>query len=247
MPEPELLVLTPSRSEPSPQTRLAFALNMDGLPWRWISVVGRPVDVARNELAAIALREGSPESLCLWIDDDCYWSPGTIPLLVQVLRHVGTEVVTALFGPRVPFATPLCMMRLHDTSSAPREGRDYIAGQVIPIESAGMNFVLHRTALLSAIGPEPFTPLRDSLGEDHSFFERLRTAGARVSLATGIAVAHCDGELAFLPGRRPFQIVDNKLVPWRPELSDTEVDALFDGVDAVRSYGPNVDRCKPQA
>jgi hypothetical protein len=241
MAQPQLLVLTPSRAQPSAQTRLAFERNMDGLAFRWLNVAGAPVDEARNELAAMALREPA-DSLCLWIDDDCYWSPGTIPLLMRVLQQVDADVVTALFGPRVPFATPLCMMRLRDTSSAPREGRDYVAGQVIGIESASMNFVLHRAALLSIVGPQPFTPLQNSLGEDHSFFERLKNIGVRTALATGIAVAHCDGEFAFLPGRRPFQVVNNELVPWRADLSDAEVDAQFDGVDVLRSYGPNVDR-----
>jgi hypothetical protein len=242
MADSDLLVLMPRRSEISPQTRLALLQNMDGLPFRMLEETGRPVDEARNALAARALEACGSDTLCLWIDDDCYWCAGTVELLISTFRkHADVDVLTAYFGPRAPFATPLCLLRPNDVTSAPREGRDFRVGEIVPIASASMNCVLHRAALLREAGPEPFSPLPGSLGEDHSFFERLRALGRRTALATGIVVAHCEGDLAFVPGRRPFCVVDNRLQLTDDPRSDAEIAAAYAGRNLRRSYGPAVD------
>jgi hypothetical protein len=104
-----------------------------------------------------------------------------------------------------------------------------------------MNFVLHRAGLLRELGPAPFTPLPDSLGEDHSFFERLRFAGRNAALATGIVVAHCEGDLAFVPGRRPLHVIDNTLALAPDPRSDADIATAYAGRNLRRSYGPSVD------
>ena len=104
-----------------------------------------------------------------------------------------------------------------------------------------MNFVLHRAELLRELGPSPFTPLPGSLGEDHSFFERVRAAGRHAALATGIVVAHCEGDLAFVPGRRPLRVLGNTLAATDDPRSDAEIAAEYAGRNLRRSYGPNVD------
>ena len=104
-----------------------------------------------------------------------------------------------------------------------------------------MNFVLHRAELLHALGPAPFTPLPGSLGEDHSFFERVRAAGRRAALASGIVVAHCEGDLAFVPGRRPLRVLDNTLAVADDPRTDAEIAAEYAGRNLRRSYGPAVD------
>jgi hypothetical protein len=238
---PSLLVLMPRRAEITPQTALALSENMDGLGFRVIEEVGRPVDEARNALVQRALA-APPDTLCLWIDDDCYWCGGTVELMVSTLaKNESLDVLTAYFGPRAPFSTPLCLMRPNDKTSAPREGRDFQLGQVMPIASASMNFVLHRAELLHELGPDPFTPLPGSLGEDHSFFERVRAAGRRAALATGIVVAHCEGDLAFVPARRPLRVVNNTLASAEDPRSDAEIAAEYHGRNLRRSYGPGVD------
>jgi hypothetical protein len=244
---PPLFVLMPVRDEPSKATSLALERNMDGLAFRLLAETGRPVDEARNALAgrALALAE-SPGDPCLWIDDDCYWCPGTVALMLDLFsRHPEIDVLSAYFGPRAPFSTPLCLMRANDVASAPREKRDFQLGEIVPIASASMNFVLHRVALLKELGARPFAPLPGSLGEDHSFFERVRSLGRRAALASGIVVAHCDGDLAFVPGRRPLRIVDNRLELAHDARSDEEISAAYAGVNLRRSYGPAVDALVP--
>jgi hypothetical protein len=243
-----LFVLTPSRcTDIAPQTALSFTANMGELYWKWLRVVGKGVAEARNELAQQVSALANDDDLCLWIDDDCYWPPGAIQLMIDAFTQLkSVDVLTALFGPRVPFATPLCVTRANDPASAPRAGRDYVAGQVIKIASASVNFVLHNGALLRRIGPEPFTPIPGSLGEDHSFFERLRPAGLTAALATGIAVAHCEGDLAFLPGQRPFVVINNELVPYRPDVPDHVIDTWFPSQSNIRSYGRAVDSLRAQ-
>ena len=219
----QLLVLMPRRAGITPQTTLALAENMDGLDFALLEEVGRPVDHARNALSQRALAQSAPDALCLWIDDDCYWCAGTVALMLSTLKkNENVDVLTAYFGPRAPFSTPLCLMRPNDIASAPREGRDFQFGQVVPIASASMNFVLHRAELLHELGPEPFTPLPGSLGEDHSFFERVRAAGRRAALASGIVVAHCEGDLAFVPARRPLRVVGNTLAATDDPRTDAE-------------------------
>jgi hypothetical protein len=238
---PLLLVLMPRRAAMTPQTALALAENMDGLGFRLLEEVGLPIDAARNALAQRALAAPSG-ALCLWIDDDCYWCGGTVELMVATLqKNGGLDVLTAYFGPRAPFSTPLCLMRPNDKASAPREGRDFRFGQIVPIASASMNFVLHRAELLHELGPAPFTPLPGSLGEDHSFFERIRAAGRRAALASGIVVAHCEGDLAFVPGRRPLRVLDNTLAVADDPRTDAEIAAAYAGRNLRRSYGPAVD------
>jgi hypothetical protein len=238
---PGLFILQPTREQISAETALSFERNMDGIPHTMLRVTGRPVDEARNELAASVLARAQPNTLCLWIDDDCYWGSGTISVMLQTFMSRDFDVLCAYFGPRAPFSTPLCLLRPNDIASAPREGRDFSLGQVIPIASASMNFVLHRAALLERLGPAPFTPHEGSLGEDHSFFERVRASGARAALASGIVVAHCEDGLAFVPGRRPFEVVDNKLRPALTDLSDAEIAAKYANRNVRRSYGPAVD------
>jgi hypothetical protein len=239
---PQLLVLMPRRAGMTSQTALALAQNMDGLEFVFREEVGRPVDDARNALAERALAESSSDTMCLWVDDDCYWCEGTVALMLATLqKNENLDVLTAYFGPRAPFSTPLCLLRANDVTSAPREGRDFQLGQVVPIASASMNFVLHRAELLRDIGPAPFTPLPGSLGEDHSFFERVRAAGRRAALATGIVVAHCEGELAFVPARRPLRVLGNNLAATDDRRTDAEIAAEYAGRNLRRSYGPNVD------
>lgn len=225
----------------TPQTALALAENMDGLGFTLFEEIGRPIDEARNALAQRALA-APPNAPCLWIDDDCYWCAGTVALMLATLeKNAGADVLCAYFGPRAPFSTPLCLMRPNDKGSAPREGRDFQFGQVIRIASASMNFVLHRAELLHELGPEPFTPHAGSLGEDHSFFERVRAAGRHAALASGIVVAHCEGDLAFVPGRRPLRVAGNALAAADDPRTDAEIAAEYSGRNLRRSYGPAVD------
>jgi hypothetical protein len=238
----QLLVLMPRRAETTPQTTLALAENMDLLAFALLEEAGRPVDEARNALAQRALAESAPDALCLWIDDDCYWCAGTVALMLATLKkNENVDVLCAYFGPRAPFSTPLCLTRPNDKSSAPREGRDFQFGQIVPIASASMNFVLHRASLLRELDASPFTPLPGSLGEDHSFFERVRIAGRRAALASGIVVAHCEGDLAFVPGRRPLRVLGNTLAATDDPRTDAEIAAEYAGRNLRRSYGPGVD------
>lgn len=241
-----ILVLQPTRGEIGPETALSLQANMDGVPHQVLRVTGEPVDEARNRLAEMARAQAQPHALCLWIDDDCYWCAGSVTLMLQTFMQREIDVLCGYFGPRAPFSTPLCLTRANDIASAPREGRDFQLGQVIPVASASMNFVLHRVSLFERLGPAPFTPLPDSLGEDHSFFERLRAVGGRAEVATGIVVAHCENGLAFVPGRRPFQVIDNRLVPALTELSDAEINARYANRNLRRSYGPAVDALQRQ-
>jgi hypothetical protein len=231
------------RANPSPQTALALAQNMDELPYQSLCERGLPIDEARNRLAQRVLDEVAPadDALCLWIDDDSYWCSGTVELMIATLAKSQVDVLTAYFGPRAPFSTPLCMLRPNDLASAPREGSDFRLGEIVPIASASMNFVMHRASLLRTLGADPFALLPGSLGEDHSFFERLRQRSARVALASGIVIAHCEGDLAFVPARRPLRVVDNRLAWADDPRSDAEIAAEYEGRNLRRSYGPNVD------
>lgn len=219
--EPCVIILMPSRGQICYETYLALANNMDDVKHVLCTIGRRPIVQARNELAAEALRfakeHAEHEWFALWLDDDAWFTPGTVRTMVNAMRDVPS--IDALFGNfcgRGPFANPVAYRKARDGNSFPREGVDCQHGDLIEIDEAGFHFVLMRTSLLERLGPNPFDIPADALPtdtEDFAFCRRAKKAGARLVVGMGLPIVHVDPRdgSAYFPGMPTAQMVENSV------------------------------------
>lgn len=238
---PEVIVLMPVRDNVRPETQIALSCNLS-LHFRLVTVVGEPVDIARNRLADIAKK--STSKWVVWIDADCWFEPGTVETMIRVLdERPSISVLAAYSSIRWPFCPPQACSGIGNGDIWP-----VLPGSLVPIESSGMTLIAHGRSLFDRLGDEPFTPGADYT-EDMAFFRRVKAIGEKAMLIhSGSAVAHIDDDgTAYFPGMPPARIVGNR---W--EIADhrtqDEIVADYDrrlavrrATRDVRSYGPAVD------
>ncbi len=80
---------------------------MDGFEGPVLSVVGKPVDQAPNELAARARVAGTDAEMVLWIDDDAWWPAGTVAKLADDLARLPESIVMGSFCRRQEYDGPV--------------------------------------------------------------------------------------------------------------------------------------------
>ena len=245
-----LIIALPSRVRPSKDTAQALRDNLGPVQATILQCIGKPVDVARNQLAAEILEvAGDSNPYVLWLDDDAWFSEGTVQIILDILRaRQDISLVTAHCGPRVPFSTPFGHMRDDDGHSPPRWKVDFELGDLVPIALGSMHFVMHRANLLRAVGPSPFALVKRppdlarkfKPGEDHEFYRRVRAVGGLCVMASGVVVAHCENDVAFMPWMRPCRIRNNDVEVIPDERTDEEIALAYASVGR-RSYGTALD------
>jgi len=236
---------------------MALANNLGSIVHELVSVVGKPVIDARNELARRALARGA--EFTLWLDDDAFFEPGSVERLLATMRDApAIDMLAAFACDRRPFCSPNAF-RLHDDRyvalverstpapfALPAWAPRYSIGEIVPIDACAFHAVLMRTALLERVGPDPFALSHDSgYGEDFQFCRRARASGALLAVDTGAPVAHIESEsgLAFLPYKPPGRILANRFTVVPDSRSAVEIAAPWRERDirAGRSYGPALD------
>ena len=222
-----VLVLMPTRGTISYETCLALDANMGGVQHRKLIVARKPVAEARNDLARFALEaiergdlfEFVPrEYFCLWVDDDAWWPPDVVPMMLRAMRELpGIDALFGKFGPRLPFSKIYAWRDADDPESFPKENVDCKPADIVQIESAGFHFVMMRLSLLRRVGPNPFDILKNdngqAMGEDSSFCARAIAAGAKLGVGMGFPVLHIDpiDGAAYVPGM-PAMMMDGNNV-----------------------------------
>lgn len=232
-----VIVATPLRSEEdaTPEYRDAIASNIE-LPHTVLAVVGKPVDVARDELAIMAqqtareLRAGNTgmRVFVAWIDDDSWWPRGTLGRLVSTLKaRSDLQIVCGYYGKRVPCSVANVShwpKGVPHTGHLPNPLRERKPEYLVPVVLAGMNLVVHPVELLDALGPNPFTLDGTPCGsEDGAFFHRAQAIGAKAVMDIAAVVAHCDSGVAYIPNVRPGRIVDGEFVTIPDDRTDDEI------------------------
>jgi hypothetical protein len=227
----DAVVCMPTRGSVTIETHQALTSHTDGVRIVFASVARKPVDVARNELAAAVLemRKAADVEFVLWIDDDAWWPAGTIARMLDAMRtHREIDVLAGFCCRREAHMAPIARRRIEDQNSYPKPGVDCTMGDLVEVEAVPFHFVAMRAAALERIGPDPFT-VTPPWPEDFSFCIRARAAGARIFVATGAPIAQIDRDgNAFIPGAPALRVVNGQLAA-----------AVFTGEN--RSYGPAVD------
>lgn len=229
---PAIVCLMPTRGKVTIETVQSLSRN-DGMAITMRTVARKGIVEARNSLWNMAKETISSPTVhplggwfVLWVDDDAFWRPGTIATAIDTLqRNSQIDLLAGWFGPRAPQSAPT--VRFQD-ESWPRPSKDCEFGDVIEVYRTGFHFVLHRSDLINELPEKPFTLVRED-GEDTAFCARMREAGKRMFVHTGLDVAHIgDNGLAYLPGQPEMQVVNGQLQPVEQPIT--------------RSYGPEMDQ-----
>lgn len=241
IPGPAIMALLPTRGRVTIET--VFALSrFDGIPHFKLPISRMGVTEARNSLAETALAlpgvaEIDPKAgwYCLWIDDDAYWKPGTIALLLRALgANPQIDILAGWFSGRSTLSAPKATYADGTWPRPSQEGSTCEFGDIVEVDSIGFHFVLHKLDVLEKLGPKPFSPAEGpaALTEDAQFCANAKAKGLRIYTHTGAPVAHVDDEgYAYLPGEPRMKISGGNLV----KLGEDR-----------RSYGPDVDRVVAQ-
>lgn len=185
-----------------------------------LTEVGRPVVAARNSLAARALEVAMPDEYIVWIDDDAFWSLGTLERMVSVMdRCSEIDVLAGYFGGRDHFSPAFAWRDFNTGNPWSNEnsfvdpGRNCGIGEVVVIQKTGLHFVLMRRGALERVGTAPFTLITQDWCEDFSFMFRALHAGLRVFVDTASFIAHIgDDGAVYLVGHPRGRIVNGNLV-----------------------------------
>ena len=211
-----VLVLMPTRGTISVETYHSLQRGFANIPHVIAAGARKDIVTARNLLAKMAvdaisknpIRQPVRETFALWVDDDAWWAPETVSVMLQAMQQLPMlDALFGKFGTRMPGSKVLAWRDRDDMESFAREFVDCKQGEVVPIERAGFHFVLMRLRLLQKLGPDPFTPPTDESGtfvqgEDMAFCDRAIDAGAKLAVGMGMPIVHVDPRdgAGYLPG-----------------------------------------------
>ena len=212
-----MIVCMPTRGSISVETFSAALRNgYADLPIVPLISSRKAIDVARNELAAMAralierpaaLPWQPTELLVFWHDDDAFWTPDSVRRAVQYLQAAPQiDLLAGNFCAREPFCA---------ASGIPSPGVPCDPDEgAVQIVVTGFHWVMHRASVLKRIGPDPFSVI-GNLSEDFSFCKRANAAGIRMFCARDIVIPHVDADtgLAYLPGQAAWQSNGTSLIP----------------------------------
>lgn len=231
------------------------ALDDNAGPHLLLTVTGKPVDEARNELAERVLSLNPVPEFVVWIDDDAWWLPGAVERLIEPMRSVpNLAMVSGAFCARIPNSPTRAYRRAGDPFSSVVLGRGCGGRDVVLIEECGLHACAVRTSALRALGDRPFAIT--NVSEDLAFCRRLRDRGFTIGCAIGVTFAHieADAGIAFVPDSGPVEIIEGQkrdLTPdefaRRLQRANIQVtmtdkgDGHAEARVAARSYGPKLD------
>lgn len=236
----------PVRDEVTPLTAYALANNVELPGTLLLRVRGKPVERARNELAARALSLDPRPEFIVWVDSDAFWFIGTFTRLALYLKCCRPlDMIVPIFGGRWPWGNSFQLTAGFDADEMAyvkslKISEDFsMWTPLTPIVFSGAHFMMHRTELLSAIGPNPWAMNRSHTSEDEALVQRVGGAGGRLYADRGTVVLHVrDDGLAFAPHLPALRIKDGKLtIAELPEIAG----------EGARNYGPAVDQARSRA
>jgi hypothetical protein len=240
----KLLVLMPTRGMVAAELVSALINNTEGHQLVLRMENRRPVELARNRLAAEAIAAADDPALfpagsdpyVFWIDSDAFFLNGTLTLMLRTLaEHPAIDVLAALFGPRAPERGATAFRDRNDRTSYLIPEVNFTRGDLVDVDVTGLHFILHRVSLLRALGPDPFGDGSGIAADDAAFCGRIRHGNGRITVATGIPVFHVDERngAAYSPGVAACVIANDRIDTTR----------LADELPVeTRTYGAGVDR-----
>jgi hypothetical protein len=210
-----LIALVPTRGVVAAELVIALVNNAEGHRIVVRTVNRENVEIARTRLAAQAIAAAGDPSLfpagsdpyVFWIDGDAFFLPGTFTLMIHAFEaNPSIDVLAALFGPRAANAGATALRDSNDTNSHLVEDVNFTRGDIVDVAQVGLHFTMHRVSLLRKLGGEPF-------GDSAAFCERVRAAGGRIAVATGIPVFNVDERngAAYSPGIGACVIAGNTI------------------------------------
>jgi hypothetical protein len=237
-----IIVLMPTRGTPSRETELCLRHHLEDYPHRIITVSGKPVVEARNQLAKEArdLDLGELEfepRYVLGTDDDAWWPRGHVDRAVTILEdNPEVAMVTGVFCCRGPYlenvaakAVRFLCVEVYDIFKSMR----HEPGELVEIDLCGGHWFVIRRDVLISLGDEPFSRLPNRVAfpnsstvsglapEDYSFCRRLRWAGHKIVIERTLRVGHVDvtNGLCYYPNLPPFRANGLGTPRYDPELA----------------------------
>ena len=149
-------------------------------------VIRAAVDVARNMLAAEAVRGGYDR--VLWIDSDQTFDPDLMERLSADLDE-GWDVVSGLYFSRAYPVEPVIYKSIDAEHRTAERYVDYPRDAVFEIAGCGMGACMMRTDVLARMHELPFA-LMPGVSEDLSFCVRAQRMGVRIACDSRVKVGH---------------------------------------------------------
>lgn len=186
-------------------------------------VQGHVLTLQRNE--CIQRMQGD---WIIFIDDDMVWQPGAIRQLVESQKKWDVDMVGGLCFQRGEPFQPTLYMREQPDSGAYIFMEDIPSDSMVEVDATGMAFVLITKRLLAAIAGE-FPPYEqrvgrrppayfrwdaNGFGEDLTFCQDAKKAGAHIFVDTSIKIGHVGEHIiteeTFLGGvaSRPAEVTE---------------------------------------
>lgn len=126
------------------------------------------------------------------VDCDMVFDPDICGRLVRLMQRYDADVVTALYPYKTMPQVPVAYMFNSDTGRHEPLG-DWPDCDLVEISSAGLGACLISKRILERVVVElhadPFEMI-GAMGEDHSFFARVRKLGAKVYCAPRVTAGH---------------------------------------------------------
>ena len=152
-------------------------------------VIRSAVDIARNMLAAEAVRGGYDR--VLWIDSDQTFGPDLMECLSADIDD-GWDVVSGLYFSRAYPVEPVIYKAIDAEKRTADRYVDYPRDAIFPVAGMGMGACLMRTDVLANMREMPFA-LMPGVSEDLSFCVRAQRMGVRMACDSRVKVGHYGG------------------------------------------------------
>ena len=209
-----LYILIPTRAQPHPFTILSHAQVVHML----LTVTGLPIADARNALTRMVLDVAENDDTALWLDDDIYFEPPAIQLLIESLTD-SNQVIMANVPLRRPHAPPAAYLDDDHTPIPPE------ATGLVQVHLLGFLLTAMKVGLLKRLPADPFTVASDRVTEDFSCCDRLRNLGAKLFVTMESKAGHIDGRNGhiYYSYRPPMQLVNGQLIESTKEPLPFEV------------------------
>lgn len=217
---PAIVMLMPTRGRVCIETLSATAAT-DKVPVVFAPAPRMKIIEARNHLAGAApmMPKHSPFVpklgwFCLWVDDDAFWTNGTILRMLGGMAQAKVDILAGWFCGR---AERSAAKAFYHGGRSPRIGIDCSDNELVEIDRCGFHFVMHRLELLEELkaeyGDDLFSPGPvNEHGEDVAFCRRARNLGKRIFVHTGCPIVHIDDDgFGYLPNEPKLQVVGGEI------------------------------------
>lgn len=154
-----------------------------------LSIAGQPTDRMRNKLVVEALKD-NPDYI-MFIDSDIIFPVGAIDNLIKMDKDISSGLYFSKSKPHVPM-----IMKLNEDGTHSID-KNIKFNEIKRIDATGLGFCLIKAEIFKKIKYPWFKfewRIKDGkeyqIGEDLSFFDKVKKAGYSVYLNTGIICPH---------------------------------------------------------